>query len=62
VPDSVDGALKARLFSFEVPGGVEYKVGLNGFYVITRYNRSPLYARAVTELATILDSTAAATP
>ncbi|HHO54747.1 MAG TPA: lytic murein transglycosylase B, partial [Deltaproteobacteria bacterium] len=50
----VEGAgddARARLFKFDGPSGPEYRVGLQNFYVITRYNRSPLYARAVTELA-----------
>lgn len=36
---------------FDVENGQEHWLGLNNFYVITRYNRSPLYARAVWELA-----------
>jgi len=31
--------------------GSEYRVGLQNFYVVTRYNRSPLYAAAVCDLA-----------
>jgi membrane-bound lytic murein transglycosylase B len=42
---------KARLFAFAVPEGTEYRVGLHDFYVITRYNHSPLYARVVVELS-----------
>jgi membrane-bound lytic murein transglycosylase B len=41
----------ARLLSFEGALEAEYRVGLQNFWVITRYNRSPLYARAVVELA-----------
>jgi membrane-bound lytic murein transglycosylase B len=48
---SVDGATKARLFKFDGASGPEYRVGLQNFWVITRYNRSTLYARAVTELS-----------
>ena len=34
--------------------GPRWRVGLKNFYVITRYNRSPLYAMAVHDLATAL--------
>ena len=37
-----------------VPVGAEYRVGLQNFYVITRYNRSVIYAAAVSDLADAL--------
>ena len=41
----------ATLIELELADGKEYWVGLNNFYVITRYNRSPLYAMAVIQLS-----------
>ena len=41
----------ATLITLEATDGPEHWIGLNNFYVITRYNRSPLYAMAVTQLA-----------
>jgi membrane-bound lytic murein transglycosylase B len=41
----------AALVALEVEGGTELWLGYNNFYVITRYNRSPLYAMAVHQLA-----------
>lgn len=41
----------ATLVELEGENGAEYWIGLNNFYVITRYNRSPLYAMAVAQLA-----------
>ena len=45
-----DDAL-ASLISVETEGGTRYWLGLNNFYVITRYNRSINYAMVVQELA-----------
>lgn len=63
------GALRARGYRFdtslpadapavlvpaELPDAMSWRVGFNNWYVITRYNRSPLYAMAVHDLATVL--------
>jgi len=41
----------ATLIELAGEDGPEYRVGLRNFHVITRYNRSPLYAMAVAQLA-----------
>ena len=41
------------------PHGPEYWVALHNFYVITTYNRSPLYAMAVYQLGQIIDASRA---
>jgi membrane-bound lytic murein transglycosylase B len=41
----------ALLIAADEPDGTHWRVGFNNFYVITRYNHSPLYAMAVFELA-----------
>jgi len=43
--------LPAVLLSYEGKAGTEYQLGFHNFYVITRYNRSHMYARAVYELS-----------
>jgi membrane-bound lytic murein transglycosylase B len=52
----------AMLLLAERPEGVAFRVGFQNFYTLTRYNHSPLYAMAVTDLAAELvsRSTAAA--
>lgn len=47
---------KAKVLAYELANGPEYRVALQNFWVITRYNRSPLYARAVVELAARLEA------
>jgi membrane-bound lytic murein transglycosylase B len=49
----------ATVIELEGVEGPEYWIGLNNFYVITRYNRSPLYAMAVTQLAEAIRERAA---
>jgi membrane-bound lytic murein transglycosylase B len=55
---SFDAALPpeapAILIAADEPDGVHWRVGYNNFFVITRYNHSPLYAMAVYELATAM--------
>ena len=48
--DELGGGEEAILFSLRTQNGPEYWLGLNNFYVITRYNRSSYYAMAVHEL------------
>jgi len=46
-----DAATPALLISLEGETGAEYWVGFHNFYVITRYNRSAMYALAVFQLS-----------
>ncbi len=46
LPDSAP----AVLLALRGENGPVYRVGFNNFYVLTRYNRSPLYANAVHDL------------
>ena len=45
---------KVTAFQLEGENGVEYRVGLPNFQAITKYNRSEMYAMAVTQLASAL--------
>ncbi len=47
----LDDDLKVALLKFEQQDHAEYWAGLQNFYVITRYNHSPLYAMAVYQLS-----------
>ena len=47
----IDGSQMATLLKFEGKKGVEYWLGLQNFYTITRYNHSELYAMAVFQLS-----------
>ncbi len=49
--DAQPGDAAAALFLMDGIDGDEYWLGLNNFYVITRYNRSRMYALAVYQLA-----------
>ena len=50
----LDASAPAQLISLEGESGREYWVGFQNFYVITRYNRSAMYAMAVYQLAEAL--------
>ena len=48
--DMINDQLEAALIALETDKGNEYWLGLDNFYVITRYNHSPMYAMAVYQL------------
>jgi membrane-bound lytic murein transglycosylase B len=50
-PVAIDPQWAAVLVLLEESEGPTYRLGFNNFYVLTRYNRSRLYATAVWELA-----------
>ncbi|MCW8126914.1 lytic murein transglycosylase B [Microbulbifer halophilus] len=47
----VEPDMPANVFSLQTENGKQYWIGLNNFSVITRYNRSRLYAMAAYDLA-----------
>jgi membrane-bound lytic murein transglycosylase B len=54
--------LPATLLTLEGVNGPEYWIGYPNFYVITRYNRSPMYAMAVNQLAQEIAAGASVAP
>ena len=56
----IDGEAHAALFRMELEDGVEYWLALQDFYVITRYNRSAMYALAVHQLSQAIKASRAA--
>ncbi|MDX1595158.1 MAG: lytic murein transglycosylase, partial [Gammaproteobacteria bacterium] len=51
VSGDLDGAQLAALLELDAENGPEHWLVLHNFYVITRYNHSPLYAMAVYQLS-----------
>jgi len=54
---SLPDTAPAMLVPLRVAGGTEYRVGFTNFYAITRYNRSHMYASAVSDLADAIAAT-----
>jgi peptidoglycan lytic transglycosylase B len=57
VPGQLSGVEAIKLLEFEQEDGVDLWAGLHNFYVITRYNHSPLYAMAVYQLSQAIAET-----
>ena len=60
--ERVDAQTPSTLLRLEAERGPEYWLTFKNFYVITRYNRSPLYSMAVWQLAQAIAAGAAETP
>ncbi|MCY3838013.1 MAG: lytic murein transglycosylase B [Gammaproteobacteria bacterium] len=56
VPNEIGDGEKAALFTMDLAQGKEYWLARHDFYVITRYNRSALYALAVFQLSEAIRS------
>ena len=56
VPNEVGDSEQAALFTMQLAEGEEYWLARHDFYVITRYNRSALYALAVVQLSEAIRS------
>ncbi|MGD0961182.1 MAG: lytic murein transglycosylase B [Methylomonas sp.] len=50
-PQDLAPGAQVKLLNFQMAEGEELWLGLHNFYVITRYNHSPLYAMAVFQLS-----------
>ncbi|MCW8887573.1 MAG: lytic murein transglycosylase B [Gammaproteobacteria bacterium] len=57
--ESIPADREVALIALEHKQGHEYWIGFHNFYVITRYNHSPLYAMAVYQLSEAIRSGAA---
>lgn len=51
VASELDDSTPCVVIPATLSTGTDYRVGFRNFYVITRYNRSPMYAMAVNDLA-----------
>jgi membrane-bound lytic murein transglycosylase B len=51
LPKTISSRAPAIAIEFDGANGFEYWFGLQNFYTITRYNRSPMYAMAVYDLS-----------
>jgi membrane-bound lytic murein transglycosylase B len=51
----IEGGQRVALLEYDIGSGMQYWVGLNNFYVITRYNHSSLYAMAVYQLSLAIE-------
>lgn len=56
LPASLAPGAQVKLLNFQQPDSEELWIGLTNFYVITRYNHSPLYAMAVYQLSQAIAS------
>jgi len=62
IPDTLSRQTKVKLLAFEQEKGHYLVASLNNFYVITRYNHSPLYALAVFQLSQAISNQKISSP